>query len=81
MRTLIAIVLSLSFMGCTPVVKSSSPNHVTVESYQMDLGKAQRVADRECAKYRRRAELTLKASTGGESTDRDERDYIFACVE
>lgn len=76
MRTLIGILLGLILTGCGPSVTSSSPNHVTVESYQMDVGKAQRVADRECAKYNRRAEITLKATPG-----EYERDYIFACVD
>ena len=76
MRRLIVIVLNLVLMGCAPSVKNSSPNHVTVESYQMDAGKAQRIADAECAKYHRRAEMALKATPGEE-----QRDYIFACVE
>jgi hypothetical protein len=70
------IALSLAVAGCTPSVKSSSPNHVTVESYQMDVAKAQQLADAECAKYNRRAKMTLKATPGEE-----ERDYIFACID
>lgn len=76
MRMLIGILLSLALIGCSPSVTSSSPNHVTVESYQMDVGKAQRVADRECARYNRRAEITLKATP-----KEYEREYIFACVD
>lgn len=76
MGMLIVIVLDLVLIGCGPSVKSSSPNHVTVESYQMDAVKAQRIADAECAKYHRKAEMILKATPGEK-----QRDYIFSCVE
>ena len=74
MRVLTLIVLSVVMAGCRPSIKSSSANHVTVESYQMDEAKAQQVADAECAKYNRRATMTVKPTPG-----EDERDYIFAC--
>jgi hypothetical protein len=76
MRILMVMVLTLVAAGCAPSVRSSSPNHVTIESYQMDFRRAQQLADAECAKYNRQARLTLKASPG-----EAERDYIFACVD
>jgi hypothetical protein len=76
MRLLTAVVLTVSVAGCGPSIKSSSANHVIVESYQMNDAKAQQVADAECAKYRRRASVTLKPTAR-----EDERDYIFACVD
>jgi len=73
MRTLIGPVLKL-LLTCGPNVTSSSPNHVTVESYQMDRGKAQRVADQEYAKYDRRASgadlAGIYSEGGGRRRDR-----------
>ena len=40
MRMLIGMVLCVVLTGCGPAVTSSSPNHVTIESYQMDFAKA-----------------------------------------
>lgn len=76
MRTLVGVVLCLVSTGCGPTIKSATPNHVIVESYQMNIENAQRVADGECAKYQRRAEIVLKATPREQ-----ERDYLFACVE
>lgn len=69
--------LPLSVLAaCGPTVKHATPNHVTIESYQMNAGKAQQLADAECAKYNRTASLTLSPSTR-----EDERTYIFSCVD
>ena len=76
MRLLAAVMLSAFAVACGPSIKRSSPNHVIVESYQMNEAKAQQVADEECGKYRRRASVTLKPTSR-----EDERDYIFACVD
>lgn len=76
MRAFMGIVLSLAVVGCAASIKSSSPNHVTVESYQMDEAKAQQVADAACARYHRRATMTLKPTPR-----EDRRDYIFACID
>ncbi len=76
MRVLMVVVLSVAVAGCGPSIKRSSPNHVIVESYQMNDAKAQQVADAECAKYHRRASLTLKPTPR-----EDGRDYIFACMD
>ena len=76
MRVLTLIVLAVLMGACRPSIKSSSENYVTVESYQMNQARAQQVADAECAKYHRRATMTLKPTPG-----EDERDYIFACVD
>ena len=76
MRVLMVVVLSVAVAGCGPSIKRSSPNHVIVESYQMNDAKAQQVADAECAKYHRRASLTLKPTLR-----EDGRDYIFACMD
>ncbi len=75
MQVLMVVVLNLA-VGCGPSIKRSSPNHVIVESYQMNDAKAQQVADAECAKYHRRALVTLKPTPR-----EDERDYIFACID
>lgn len=71
------LLLAMMVAGCTPVsVKESSPNHVTIESYMMDLEKAQRLADEECGKYSRRANVVLKANPG-----EPEREYVFECID
>ena len=75
-RLLAAVALIAWMAGCGPSIRTASPNHVIVESYQMNDEKAQRVADAECAKYRRRARVTLKPTAR-----EDERDYIFACID
>jgi hypothetical protein len=72
----IVIVLTLAVAGCGPSIKNSSPNHVTVESYQMNDAKALQAAEVECAKYHRRAAMTLKPTAR-----EDQRDYIFACID
>ena len=76
MRVLTLIVLSVLMAACRPSIKSSSANHVIVESYQMNEAKAQQVADAECAKYQRRATMTVKPTPG-----EDQRDYIFGCID
>ena len=81
MKRIVLIGMCLMLQGCGPSVsvKSSSPNHVTIESYMLDAPKAQQLADAECAKYNRRARMTLKAALG-EGLEVD-RDYIFACID
>jgi hypothetical protein len=74
-------VLSVALAGCTTTVKSSSPNHVTVESYQMNHSKAQKLADIECAKYYRHARLTLEPTLEDTHRGRDARSFIFACID
>jgi hypothetical protein len=80
MKMVRILMLSVALAGCAPSVTSSSPNHVTVESYQMNHSKAQELADAECRKYHRRARITLEPTL--EDTPRKEaRSYIFACVD
>ena len=80
MKLVLLIGMCLILQGCgksvinPSSVKSSSPNHVTIESYGMDTPRAQQLADAECAKYNRRAQMTVKASPF-------ESDYIFACID
>lgn len=60
--------------GCATSVVSSNPRNVMVESQSMDAKEAQRLADEECAKYKRNAKMTIKA-------DYWDRNYVFECVE
>jgi hypothetical protein len=60
--------------GCATHVVSSNERSVIVESQWMNIAKAQKLADEECAKHSRIALLTIKA-------DPYERNYVFYCVE
>ncbi len=72
--------LSVALAGCTTAVTSSSPYHVTVDSYQMNQSKAQQLADVKCAKYQRKARITLEP-TLEDAPRREARSYIFACID
>jgi len=69
--------------GCSvaPKVKDSSENHVTIESYSMNTEKSKQLADTECARYNRRAQMVYQPTSHGGTSIEDERDYVFACVD
>jgi len=70
----IAAFISGAMNGCASSVVSSNPRNVVVESQSMDAREAQRLADAECAKYKRYAKMTIKA-------DYWDRNYSFECIE
>jgi hypothetical protein len=53
---------------------SSNERSVIVDSYWMDVANAQELADAECAKHSRIAQMTIKA-------DPWERHYVFYCID
>lgn len=72
-RTTLLLVL-LAIQGCATRVVSSNERSVIVDSYWMDVAKAQQLADAECAKHSRIAQMTIKA-------DPWERHYVFYCID
>ncbi len=70
-RLLIAL---LAIQGCATHVVSSNERSVIVESQRMNVEKAQELADAECAKHSRIAQMTIKA-------DPWERNYVFYCID
>ena len=70
----IAALVFGALSGCATSVISSNPRNVMVESYWMDAKEAQRLADAECAKYKRCAKMTIKGDTW-------DRIYVFECIE
>ena len=71
-RLALAIVL-LAIQGCATHVVSSNERSVTVDSYWMHAARAQELADAECAKHSRTAQMNSK-------TDPWES-YVFNCVD
>jgi hypothetical protein len=71
MRPLIALLL---IQGCATHVVTSNERSVVIESQWLDVPRAQQLADEECAKHSRIAQMTIKA-------DPWERNYVFYCVE
>jgi hypothetical protein len=71
MRLLIAL---LAVQGCATHIVSSNERSVIVDSYWMDAAKAQELADAECAKHSRIAQMTIKAQPW-------ETNYVFYCVD
>jgi hypothetical protein len=73
MRQRLTLVLALlAIQGCTHVVRSNERS-VTVDSYWMHAARAQELADAECAKHSRTAQMNSK-------TDPWES-YVFNCVD
>ena len=71
-RLALAIVL-LAIQGCATHVVSSNERSVTVNSYWMHAARAQELADAECAKRSRVAQMNSQ-------TDPWES-YVFSCVD
>jgi hypothetical protein len=72
-RTSLLIAL-LAIQGCATHVVSSNERSVIVESYWMDVARAQELADAECGKHSRIAQMTIKA-------DPWESHYVFYCID
>ena len=70
---MVAAVLCCVITGCGTEIVSSNPRNVVVESQSMNAAEAQKLADAECAKQGRFAQMTSKA-------DYWDRNYVFACV-
>jgi hypothetical protein len=70
-RLLIAL---LVIQGCATQVVSSNDRSVIVDSYWLEAAKAQELADADCAKHSRIAQMAIKA-------DPWERHYVFYCVD
>lgn len=74
MKVGLPLLVLVAAQGCATHVVSSNPRSVIVESWWLDAAKAQELADAECAKYSRLAQMTLKA-------DPHESNYVFECVD
>jgi hypothetical protein len=74
MRRAGLLVALLAIQGCATHVVSSNERSVIVDSYWLEVAKAQEQADAECAKHSRVAQMAIKA-------DPWERHYVFYCVE
>ena len=72
-RTILLMAL-LAIQGCATHIVSSNERSVIVDSYWMDAAKAQELADAECGKHSRIAQMTIKAEPW-------ERNYVFYCVD
>jgi hypothetical protein len=72
MRRAGLLVALLAIQGCATHVVSSNDRSVIVNSYWLEVAKAQELA--ECAKHSRIAQMAIKA-------DPWERHYVFYCVE
>jgi hypothetical protein len=68
------LIALLAVQGCATQIVSSNERSVIVDSYWMDAAKAQELADAECAKHSRIAQMTIKAEPW-------ETNYVFYCVE
>jgi hypothetical protein len=60
--------------GCMTRVVGSNERSVIVDSYWLDAARAQELAETECAKHSRIAQMTIKA-------DPWERHYVFYCID
>ncbi|MET0150994.1 MAG: cyclic nucleotide-binding domain-containing protein [Candidatus Binatia bacterium] len=70
-RLLIALFV---MQGCATHVVSSNERSVIIESQWLDVARAQELAEAECAKHSRIAQMTIKA-------DPWERNYVFYCID
>ncbi len=70
-RLLAALLL---IQGCATHVVSSNERSVIVDSYWLDAARAQELAEAECEKHSRIAQMTIKA-------DPWERHYVFYCID
>lgn len=73
MKRVVLVLSAMVLAGCATQVVSSNPRSVVVESQSMDAGKAQSLANAECAKHGLFARMTTKA-------DYWDRNYIFECI-
>jgi hypothetical protein len=75
MRRRMRLLLVLpAVQGCTTHIVGSNERSVIVDSYWMDAAKAQELADAECAKHSRIAQMTIKGEPW-------ETNYVFYCVD
>jgi hypothetical protein len=73
MRRRVTLVIALlAIQGCTHVV-SSNERSVTVDSYWMHAARAQELADAECAKHSRIAQMNRKSDPW--------ESYVFNCID
>ena len=68
------LIALLAVQGCATHIVSANERSVIVDSYWMDAAKAQELADAECAKHSRIAQMTIKA-------DPWESHYVFYCID
>jgi hypothetical protein len=68
------LIALLAVQGCATHIVSSNERSVIVDSYWMDAAKAQELADAECAKHSRIAQMTIKAEPW-------ETNYVFYCID
>ena len=73
-RLSLSVGLCCLVSGCGTSVISSNSRQVIVASPIRNSLEAQRLADLECLKYKRYAQLVIK-------TDPSERNYTYECVE
>ncbi|MNN86470.1 hypothetical protein D3C81_2038940 [compost metagenome] len=71
---LMGVVVTLGLAGCSTSVVSSNPRSVVVESQALDAAEAQHLADTECQKHHRYAQMTIQGGYW-------DRHFTFACVE
>lgn len=74
MKVGLLLIVLVAAQGCATHVVSSNPRSVVVESDWMNAAEAQELADAECAKHSRLAQMKVKA-------DYYERNYVFDCVD
>ena len=72
-NVIIMLLVAFVIAGCPTHVVSSDERSVIVESQALNMGDAQKYADAECAKHKRSAKMTSKASYWNNN-------YIFECV-
>ena len=72
-NVIIMLLVAFVIAGCPTHVVSSDERSVIVESQALNMGEAQKYADAECAKHKRSAKMTSKASYWNNN-------YIFECV-
>jgi hypothetical protein len=68
------LIALLAVQGCATHIVSSNERSVIVDSYWMDAAKAQELANAECAKHSRIAQMTIKAEPW-------ETNYVFYCID
>jgi len=74
MRVRFTLVIALfAIQGCATHVVSSNERSVTVDSYWMHAGRAQELADAECAKHSRVAQMNSQTDPW--------KSYVFSCIE
>lgn len=74
LQAILVVIFTVGLEGCTTSVVSSNPRSVVVESQALNAAEAQRLADIECQKHNRYAQMTIPGGYW-------DRHYTFACVE